>query len=443
MRLLVLLTFAFVLTLPLAAVPQHILLLREATAAANAGNHAAALAKMEAAAGLRPDYPRLLVNLAHLYATLQRPDDALAALQRIADMGLQMNVAADPDLSSLRDLPRFQTLAIRLAAEAPGKGADDEAAFTIADVTGIIESCFVDPETLHWYFSDVRNRCVWHRDVRTGVGQLKKFTSDEDTLDGVFKIALSPDRKTLWAATATVDVMAGSDAENGQRSALVAIDFATGRVRARFPTPTDGHKHLLGDFVMAMDGSIYATDSMSPVVWRLPAGGEALEPWIESDEFLSLQGIAFDTTGQHLYVTDYANGIWRIDSATKSISRLTPPANTTFFGIDGLYSVPGGLLAVQNGVNPQRILRIALSPVGSSLATTSPARSGQGPTLHGQILSVRILASGRPAMTDLGLGQVFNGRFHFVGNSGWSVFDPAPAKPPAARTVTIYSTSLD
>jgi hypothetical protein len=46
-------------------------------------------------------------------------------------------------------------------------------------------------------------------------------------------------------------------------------------------------------------------------------------------------------------------------------------------------------------------------------------------------------------MTDLALGQVFNGRFHLVGNSGGALFDPPPAIPPAARTVMIYSISAE
>lgn len=411
----------------LSAAPRHTTLLREAAAAAKEGDHATALARMEEAAKLRPDYPRVQLNLARLYAALNRPDAALAALGRLADMGLHLNIAADPGLASLKELPQFPVLAQRLAPEAKGKEAADEAAFSLTDVTGIIESCLVDPETLLWYFGDVRQRCVWKRDISTGVGVLKKFTHDEDALDGVFKLALSADRKTLWAATATVGAMTGPDAEDGKRTALVAIDFATGRVRARFPVPDDGRKHLLGDFVIAADGALYATDSVSPIIWRLPVGGDALEAWLESDEFLSLQGIAFDAAGQNFYVVDYANGIWQIDAATKTLSLLTAPANATFFGIDGLYAVPGGLLAVQNGVNPQRVLRIDIPPVGSPVAATS----------------ARIIAQGRPAMTDLALGQVFNGRFHFVGNSGWALFDPPPATPPAARTVTIYSTTLE
>jgi hypothetical protein len=145
--------------------------------------------------------------------------------------------------------------------------------------------------------------------------------------------------------------------------------------------------------------------------------------WLENDQFMNLQGLAFGDEGRTLYVADYANGVWSIDVATKAIALLTAPANATFFGLDGLYSVPGGLLAVQNGVNPQRVLFIEPAATGPSAA--------------------RVVASGRPAMTDLALGQVVNGRFHFVGNSGWALFDPPPADTPPARPVTIYSITIN
>jgi hypothetical protein len=158
------------------------------------------------------------------------------------------------------------------------------------------------------------------------------------------------------------------------------------------------------------------------MIWRLPPDGTQLEPWLADDDFISLQGIAPSPEGHILYISDYANGIWRIDVTTRAVTLLTAPANATFFGLDGLYAVPGGLLAVQNGVNPQRLLRITLSPDGIS--------------------SARVVAGGLPAMTDLALGQVVADRFYFVGNSGWSLFDPPPATSPAPRPVTVYSIRL-
>lgn len=403
----------------LLAAPPYTALLKEAAALGKAGDNLGALGKLEEAAKARPDYPRIRIYLARFNAEAKRTDEALAALQHLADMGIALNVAQDPAFASLRDLPRFQALADQLAAPPALTGA--VASTTVDGITGILESLLIDAPTGTWYFGDVRNRCVWRRDIN---GVLKKFTSDADALDGVFKLALSSDRKTLWATTAAVSAMVGAPAEEGSRSALVAIDFTTGRVTARYPAPADTRRHLLGDFIFAADGSVFATDSFAPVIWRLPPGGTALEPWLESDDFLNLQGLAFSADGKTLCVADYTNGIWRLDVATKEKSLLTAPPNASFFGLDGLYTVPGGLLAIQNGVNPQRVLLISPAPAG-------------------QPSSTRTVAAGHPAMTDLSLGTVAGNRFHFIADSGWALFDPAPANEPPARSVTVYSFTIE
>lgn len=405
------------------AAPRHAVLLGEAAAAVRANDNATALKKLQEAERLRPDYPRIQVNLARLYTAQGQVEEALGALERLVEMGLHFDLAEDPAFAALKDLPDFQELIERSTRPVPPAPEHDEAAFALPEVAGIIESSLVDPDTLTWYFADVRERCVWRRDTSTGVAVLTKFTHDDDALDGVFKLALSPDRKTLWAATGTVAAMQGPDAEDGKRSSLVAIDFATGRVRARYPAPDDGRRHLLGDFVIASNGTIYATDSASPVIWQLSPGATRLEAWVENDEFLGLQGIALTPDGRHLYVSDYANGLFRISRDNVETRLLQPPSTASFFGIDGLYTAGDQLFAIQNGMTPQRVLRIEPSFPGPCETT--------------------VVAINRPEMTDLALGQVFNGRLYVIGNSGWALFDPAPAAPPPPRTVTIHSIALE
>ena len=407
----------------LRAEPAQLPLLREAAAAAKTGDNALAVAKLEAARTLRPDYPRVLYTLARAYAAAGRPDDALAQLRVLADMGLQFPIARDEALASLRQQKDFPVLAQSLAAGAVGPDAKDEAAWAVTDADGILEGLACHPATLEWYFGDVHNHCVWHRDVSSGTGRLKKFSVDADQLLGVFGLKIDEKRNVLWAATAALPEMKGYAAADRGRAALVELDLATGRVRRAFPVPADGREHVLGDLLLAPDGGVFTSDSAAPVIWRLPPGGTRLEKWLEHTDFVSLQGMAFSADGRNLLIADYANGLWRIDVASRAVALSRAPAHATLFGIDGIYAVPGGLVAVQNGVNPQRILRLTLAADGA-------------------VAGARVLKAGHPAMSDVTLGQVVNGRFHFIGNSGWSLYED-PLATPAPRTVTILNTAID
>jgi hypothetical protein len=252
---------------------------------------------------------------------------------------------------------------------------------------------------------------------------MKKFSADADGLLGVFALKIDAARDTLWASSSALPEMKGfTDADKG-RAFLAAYDLKSRRLVRTFPVASDARTHVLGDFVIATDGTIYVSDSTAPVLWRLAPGATTLEKWIESDDFLSLQGLVLSADGRHLYVSDYANGIWRIDVATRTPALLAAPAHATLFGIDGLYAAPGGLIAVQNGISPQRVIKVALAADGSAIG-------------------VKVLGAGHASMSDLSLGQVVNNHFDFIGNSGWAHFEKSK-EPAPARTVTILRTALD
>jgi hypothetical protein len=412
--------FCFV-CVALQAEPAHRQLMNEAVAAAKAGDHATVIAKLEAARAARPDYPRVLNNLARYYLQAARADDAVAVLREMAAMGLRLDVAGEPGFAALRTRADFAALTQAFAANQAATGRD-EAAWAITDMDGIIEGLAIHPVTLEAFFSDVHNRCIWYRDVSGSHAVMKKFSADADGLLGVFALKIDAARNTLWASSAALPEMKGYTEAAKGRGFLAAYDLTTRRLRATYPLPADGRGHVLGDFAIAEDGTIYASDSTAPVIWHLAPGATALEPWIESGDFVSLQGIALAAGGRQLYVSDYASGLWRVDIATRTPALLPAPAHSTLFGIDGLYPVTGGLIAVQNGINPQRVIRISLAADGAPAA-------------------VKVLGAGHPSMTDLALGQVINGHFDFVGNAGWALFEKS--KAPAARTVTILRTPLE
>jgi len=422
-KVLVTLSVALLVVTFAMAEPAHRRLLREATEAAKANDLATATEKLEQAARFAPDYPRVHLNLARLYAAQQRPADALRSLRALADMRLVFNIAADPAFAALKESPEFAALVSSFAANAGPAGAADDSSWAITDVTGIIESVATHPTTLENFFGDVRNRCIWYRDTSGPTGVLKKFSADSDGLDGVFALKFSADGRKLWATTSALPEMAGYTAADKGRAALVAYDLPTRKLIRAYPLPMDGADHVLGDFALGPDGAVYVTDSTTPAIWRLAPGGDTLEKWAAYPWFVSLQGAAFSADGRALYVADYANGVWRIDPATKEAVALKAPAGSTLFGIDGLYAIPGALIAVQNGVNPQRILRLDLDTSGHTTGA-------------------RVLLSGHRDMIDAALGQIINHRFYFVGNSGWGLFEKSGATP-TARAVTILCTALD
>lgn len=381
-------------------------------------DYAAALAATQAALALRPDSPRYLYNLAALSAQTGKSAEAIQFLERLAGLGVTLPVERDPDFASLQGTPPFLRVLQLLAANRVPKGEVE----TLAELpgrTGIIEGIAFRPRTGDLFLSDVHHRCLWRRD-RTG--QLTRFSAEDEDLFGMFGIALDEERNALWVAMSAVPEMAGYTPELKGEAALAEFNLTTSELRRVIPIPGDGRDHGLGDLVVGPDGTVYATDAKAPVIWKLTTDADEFEKVADSPEFASLQGLAL-WKGE-LIVADYSHGLFAVATASGRIRAFAPPSGTTLLGLDGIALAPGGLVATQNGVTPQRILLIAFSGDMQS------------------ITSATVLAAAQPGLDDLSLVTIADGRPTFIAGAGWEGFDPAKARQPAPHTVRILQANL-
>ncbi len=398
-------------------------LAREAAAAAEAKDPVAYLELMERAVALRPDFPRILVNTASAQLANGRKEDAIATLHRLAALGLSSPVEKSADFASLRGLPEFEAVVRKLAGNLQPRGAG-QIAFSLPDVTGLIEGIAWREKTGAFFFGDVNGRAVWQRGAN---GVLKRFTPETDELLGVFGLLVDEERQALWATCSAVSAMRGFRPDQDGTAALAEIDLETGVLRQVVPlirAPGDRDSHVLGDLTMSADGVIFLSDSGASKIWQFPPGGKGLELFAESSELMSPQGIVALPDGEHLIVADHANGLLVVNRRTRTASRMPVPADTTLIGLDGLAISPAGaLLAIQNGLRPNRVLRIGLEAEAAGVA------------------EVTVLESAHLTMAAPSLGCMGpNGAFHFVGNAGWTRFENTDGAPSAPRTVPIFRT---
>lgn len=385
-------------------------------------NYEAALTLLEKAVALRPDHPRYLGALARVQAMTERPFDALTTLNQLARMGVFFDPEEDESFMPLHGFSDFGDVVQRLRANRDPLGAG-HVLFELPAMTGIVEGVAYRANTGEYFFGDVRHRCVW---IRRPDGSVQRFSPPDAALLGVFGLAVDETRGSLWAATTAVAEMEDYRPADRNRAALVEFALADGRIRRTAALPADGAGHVLGDLTVAADGTVYATDSLAPVIWRLPPEAAQPQRWLESDEFESLQGLAIMPDGKTLVAADYGNGLFLIDLASRIVRRLAPPPDTTLVGLDGLAVAPdGSVIAVQNGIEPRRVVRLAIDPTAQAVARLD------------------VLERGHLAMADPALGTLVGDRFVFVGTAGWDRFaSGGPSDAAAPRAVPILATRL-
>ena len=329
-----------------------------------------------------PGSPTIVYNLAASAARLGHPDEAVAALARLADAGLSYDVAADDDFASLAERADFRALRERLAANKNAIGAATRL-MAFAAVDALPESLAWDARTRRLFVSDVR-----HCEIRVVADPTRAPATDRRFARlpaSVFALAIDAKRHRLWATIATVAQAdgCGEGAPSAERTALLALDLRTGRVLQRIEGGLPG---VLGDMLVADDGTVVVTESVHGAVLRLRPGATAFDRLDVAGDFVSPQTPALSADGRTLVVPDYVRGIAQVDLGACPCGARWPANGPGVFtaGIDGLVRDGATLVAVQNGTSPPRVIRFADDLARQQVLESGTA--GFGEPTHGVVV---------------------------------------------------------
>ena len=217
----------------------------------------------------------------------------------------------------------------------------------------LVESAARDPGSgVLWATSVVSRSLVVQ--ARDGAWKAVKL-SQAGSLSG---LVFDPRRKLLWVASAVVDQTPSP--ENAFRG-LIAVDPESRREVARYAMPGTASP---GDIALGTGGSVYASDPLGGGIYVLHPDGAQIAELVAPGTFRSPQGIAPAPDGALLHISDYRYGLAAINLASGKVLRVRAGVPLMLDGIDGLWRYGDSLVAVQNGSQPMRIVRILLSPDG-------------------------------------------------------------------------------
>jgi hypothetical protein len=329
-------------------------------------------------------------------------DAAVNALDNYAAMGMKANIAADPLLAPLANDPRMAVViaALRRNAEPKGHVAIEA---TIGEPQILAEGIAFDPTSKRLYVGSVHKRKIIA--LEPGVAERDFAPSASHGLLGVFGMTLDPSSGSLWAANSALSQVGGGiTASDKSRAGVFEFSTVDGSLKKKTILPDDGKEHVIGDLVRSQHGDMYASDSTAPNLYRLTADGAAIETFATSGRFHSLQGLALSADSRRLAVADYAGGILIVDVATRAVTLLPVPAHTTLHGIDALVRHGRDLIAIQNGVDPQRVVRLRMNQSWTSVE------------------GLDVLAANLAEMSEPTLATIAGNDLLIIGNGQWERF---------------------
>ncbi|HEY7964906.1 MAG TPA: hypothetical protein VID49_12395 [Steroidobacteraceae bacterium] len=366
--------------------------------------------------------PRSLLEVSRAQLHVGNTDAALQALSQFAAMGQAADLPGlAQEFATLPQGPALQRLQERMSANARPV-ALGASALVLADAGLLAEDLDYDRSGKRFLVSSIRERKI------VALSRHGRSTDFARSPDGWPMVALRIDAQhgRVWATEVAFQGSALAPAADWGRSALLCFELTTGTLVHRIEAP---HAAALGDLVITPRGDVIASDGEGGGLYRLPAGGTALQV-LNSTDLVSPQTPALHPDGRQVFVPDYVRGIAVLDLASGELRWLSMQGRFALSGIDGLYFQHGRLIAVQNGTLPERVVLFTLDPT------------------FDHIVAETVIERSTATLGDPTHGVIVGNDFYYIANSGWDLLDEhgalksdAHPSPPRIMRVQLPRTS--
>ena len=376
---------------------------RRADRAEAAGDYRDFAARVRLIVAAAPSHPGAVYAMARAFALTRQPDSAIAWLGRLGTMGDTRDPDADSVFRGGTTRPAYRAARARLLANRhPIIGG--KPAFAVPDADFLPEGLAFDGKRARFLLGS-----LVHGRVEAMAPNVEPTVVVPHTAEMLRVVGVHVDqrRDRLWFATWAPDSATHADStEAPSLTRLFLADRSTGRL-VRSWTPDGGAPgHLLNDFVVMADGSLYITDTERGSIYALRSPADTLELFLQPDEtrFAVANGITSSPDGRMLYVA-FLQGIARVDLDSRTIALVPAPDSVSTASVDGLYWYRGSLIGVQGLPTLSRVVRYTLS------------RDGR------RVTASQVLERGEPVVLEPTTGVIVGDRFYYIANSQYGRLD--------------------
>ena len=366
---------------------------------------------------MRPYNSEYMYQLVIAHALLDEKSPAYDMMLKMQQSGLTYDFTKTENTRNIRGTEVFDYVndLMVMAAEPVG---ESEPAFTLPENVALPEAIAWDESRQKFLVGTVADGSIFAVGKDGEVTELLKADKDNG-LWSVFDILVDQSRNRLWVSSAAIPVFSGYGPVDKGRSGLFEFDLKTLDLIRHHPVAADGNPHVLGSMAQSPNGDIYVVDRALPLLFIKPADQERVLPLLVAKEMISMRGVAMQPDGNLMYVADREMGIMVVDIKGKRTGKLQTPSTLNLGGIDGLYLWENNLVVIQNGIKPQRVMRLALDATGT------------------QVIGVRPLAVAQEMFDFPSFGTLQDNDLYYFASSQATVNSDRP------KTVTVLRTPVD
>jgi sugar lactone lactonase YvrE len=315
------------------------------------------IAAIEGLLKQRPADATLHFWLARFRAQAGDGPGAVAALEKVLELGDGFLPPKGDGFETLWEDPAFKSVYARLEARLPRLDYAP-VAFEIADRTLVPEGIAYDAPSRSFFVGSIAQGKVVRVEADSSVSD---FAGAEANLDPVLGIAADSPRRILYVVSTTALTDRG---RQNRRNSVFAFDIDSRKLLRRYEVP---RAQQLNDVTVARGGRVFASDSASGAIYEIPVKGPGpAREVVAPDQIRGSNGLAASPDATRLYVA-HSTGLAVVDVATGAVRRVANETRENVAAIDGLYEYQGSLIGVQNATTPGRVVLIDLARDGDSI----------------------------------------------------------------------------
>ena len=343
-------------------------------------------------------HPGTVLALARAEAQLHDTAAAMKWLRQYAAMGLVRDLGADSLLAPLYGSTAWRALLSQMSANRLAVHTAT-VAFTVPDSDFVAEDIAYDSAGKRFLLSSIREGRI----IAMKGGKMSTFARDSGDR-AMMALGVDAPRGRLWATASGLPQAEDSLAWDG--TAVLRFDLRSGNLADTYDVAADTDRDVYGDMDVARGGDVFFTNSVGGQLYLIRAGSDSIETVVPAGTFASPQQPVVLPDGKRVIVPDYIRGLAIVDRGTGAVTWMENPARAALNGIDGMVLAGRSLIAIQNGVNPNRVVRLTLDQSFTKVVRWT--------TLEANV----------PRLVEPTHGVLVGEKFYFIATSGWDRFGP-------------------
>ena len=372
---------------------------------------------------LIPESGQLKLQLAMIYASQNDKTRAYDVLVRMQGQGYGYDISKEPRFEPIHGTKVWDYIVANMQANAKPFG-EGKVAFELPKGDFLFESIGYDTARQQFLVGSAREGKVYLADQK---GKISDFisASPDNGMWGVFDLAVDAARDKVYVASANVAYYKAFDSAAFGQTGIFEFQLSSGKFLHKYLLAEPGKVHTLTSLTVGKDGRVYAADATRRQIYRIDH--DQLTMLVENPKLTSIRGLAVSDDGRTLYMADYGLGVFGIDLTKMAPFALARNAEKLVLGgIDGIYYYDGCLVVIENGMVPQRVMRLKLSADGRGVVSAMPLDVAQ------------------PTFATPTLGAIVGNDLYYIANSQKGLYDKLGVlkNESALQPVRIYRSNM-